>query len=701
MNVLLIGNPNVGKTSLFNHLTGSRAQVGNYPGVTVERRHAERKVRTKEGDELTLTIADAPGAYSLSARSREEQISLQAVLGQGGVPKPNVVVAVVNAGQLSRNLYLVSQLLELRVPTVLALNMMDEAGEDAPDPSKLAQKLGVPCVVTHGDTGKGVEELLAQITQIVSAGVNQYPRLHPRFPEEVIAAADRVSDALAKHWRGSVERDRALSLWALASLEDGDELIEIPEKLRARVNEVRASGLDYDLMVAQARYAEIDALLEELGTKDASEVFRLSEKVDKILLHPILGFTAFLAAMLVVFQALFSWADPFIGLIEDLVSALQLGLNSSLPEGIVRDLLVEGVVGGVGNVVVFLPQIVLLFLFIGLLEDSGYMARVAYLMDRIMRFLGLHGRAFVPMLSGFACAIPAIMATRTLESRRDRLLTMMVVPLMTCSARLPVYTLLIGALFPPKTDGGLPVQGLMMIALYLFSVSVSLLAAWVLGHTVMPGRPIPLILELPPYRLPRLVPIFRMMRLRSGQFLKEAGTVILAATVVLWVLLSFPRYDQPRDELVVGQTSSTPTSAPSLERSYAGRLGKALEPAMSPLGFDWKITTGIIGAFAAREVFISTMALVYGIGEVDDDALPLRERIKHEKKSDGSPAYTPLIGLSLMIFFALACQCMSTLAVVKRETRSWRWPGFLFVYMTALAYFFSFVVYQSGRFMGY
>jgi ferrous iron transport protein B len=293
------------------------------------------------------------------------------------------------------------------------------------------------------------------------------------------------------------------------------------------------------------------------------------------------------------------------------------------------------------------------------------------------------------------------MATRTLESRRDRLLTMMVVPLMTCSARLPIYTLLIAALFPVETNLGLPVQGLLMVGLYLFSVFVALVAAWVLGRTMMPGRTIPLILELPPYRLPRLSPTLRMMRLRSGQFLKEAGTVILAATVVLWALLSFPRV-APDDLAPTSALSQVGASQPpALEDSYAGKLGKTLEPVVRPLGFDWKITTGIIGAFAAREVFISTMALVYGIGEVDDEALPLRERIKQERKPDGSPVYTPLVGLSLMIFFALACQCMSTLAVVKRETRSYRWPGFLFVYMTALAYFFSFIVYQGGRILGY
>jgi ferrous iron transport protein B len=374
----------------------------------------------------------------------------------------------------------------------------------------------------------------------------------------------------------------------------------------------------------------------------------------------------------------------------------------------------------VGNVVVFLPQILLLFLFIGLLEDSGYMARVAYLMDRALRSVGLHGRAFVPMMSGYACAVPAIMATRTMERRRDRLLTMLVVPLMSCSARLPVYTLIIGALFPPSAVFGvLPVQGLLMVAMYLFSTVIALVAAAVLGRTLVKGRSVPLILELPPYRWPSLGSVLTMMWLRARAFLSEAGSVILAFTILMWLLLSYPKLEQPESQapMAGGQSALvTPGSAvaepsadaaePSfearqLEQSFGGRLGKALEPALEPLGFDWKIGVGIVGAFAAREVFVSVMGLVYGLGEVGDDDAPLRERMRAEMHADGKPVYTPLVGLSLMVFFALACQCMSTLAVVRRETQSWRWPAFLFAYMTALAWVTSFAVYQVGSALGF
>lgn len=695
MNILLLGNPNVGKTSLFNHLTGSRAHVGNYPGVTVERRTATCRVKSPEGNDLTLHYMDAPGTYSLSARSREEQITIQAVLGLEGLERPDLVVAVVNATQLSRNLYMVSQLLELRVPTIVALTMLDDAGSNAPDLGRLSEALGVPCVGVHGDTGAGCSELQEAILKYEKG---RLPRLSPSYESELIAQCDAVAESLPAEWRGGVERDRTLALWALASLDEEDELENIPTTLRQKVAQARGCGIDFDLEVATKRYAAIDSLLASLSLARTEDRDSKAERLDRVLLHPVWGFCAFILTMFVVFQALFSWADPGISLVESLIGASQEFVLAQMAPGLVRDLIIEGLLGGVGNVIVFLPQILLLFLFIGLLEDSGYMARVAYLMDRIMRSLGLHGRAFVPMLSGFACAVPAILATRTLERRRDQLLTMMVVPLMTCSARLPVYTLIIAALFPVEAEGGWPVQGLLMIALYLFSILTALAAAWVLGRTVIKGNSVPLILELPPYRLPRLAPTLRMMRMRAGQFLKEAGTVILAATIVLWGLLSFPRHEV---EISSAQGTIAVMEAPELEHSYAGQMGKALEPAMRPLGFDWKLTTGIIGAFAAREVFVSTLGLVFGIGEMDDDAAPLRDRIRHDKNPDGSPRYTPLIGLSLMVFFALAAQCMSTLAVVKRETRGYRWPTFLFAYMTALAYLASLFVFQIGSLLGY
>jgi ferrous iron transport protein B len=692
--VVLVGNPNVGKTSVYNQLTGERAHIGNYPGVTVE----QRSGRLELSGRGPVQVVDLPGAYSLSARSAEEQIALQALLGAGGLPEPALCVVVVDAGQLSRNLYLVLQLVELELPLVVALNMTDEVPHNPPNAAALARFLGVPVVVTDGRRGQGIAELKHVIAErLARPGTG---RVSIDYPEALLADAARVAEALPAAWRKSPARARALALWALSSVEPDDELHDIEPALRERCEAVRAAAgaRDLDREIIAARYTTIDRALEGLYArlerhppKRAS-----SEKVDRVLLHPILGFAIFLGLMLVLFQALFSWSDPAIGAIEAGVAAVSNALSDVLPAGVLRDFLVEGVIGGVGNVIVFLPQILLLFLLLGLLEDSGYMARVAFLMDRVLKTLGLHGRAFVPMLSGFACAVPAILATRTMERQRDRLLTMLVIPLMTCSARLPVYTLIIATLFPPsELFGWLPVQGLLMVGMYVFAIVTTLLVALLLGRTVVKGRRVPLVLELPPYRLPSLKLTLRGMLERALVFLREAGTVILACTIVLWALLSFPR-----TETVVTPDGRTVSAERRIENSYGGRLGKAIEPIFAPLGFDWKIDVGLIGAFAAREVFISTLGLVYGVGETDDEALPLREKLKQETVG-GKPRYTPLVGLSLLVFIALSCQCMSTLAVVKRETKTWKWPAFLFVYMTVLAYGMSFLVYQGGRLLGF
>ena len=697
--VLLVGNPNTGKTTLFNRLTSQNARIGNYAGVTVERRSGTSRL----DGQLLVEVVDLPGTYSLSARSAEEQIALWAMLGQGEHRRPDLCVLVADASQLGRNLYLALQLAELGVPLVIALNMIDEVADNPPSAEALSRLWGVPCVALSARRGTGVSALLAAMERALREPAT--PRLRVDYPEALLRDAEQLARALPSELRGSKERQRALALWALSSIDDDDELVDIAPELRQATLELRrAAGRDLDQELIAARYAFIDAHLPELYRRVERHPGKrkISERADRVLLHPVWGFALFMTVMLVVFQSLFSWADPAISLIEDAFAGLNQLLEGQLPAGIVRDFLTQGVVSGVGNVLVFLPQILLLFFFIGLLEDSGYMARVAYLMDRIMRSLGLHGRAFVPMLSGFACAVPAILATRTMERQRDRLLTMLVIPLMTCSARLPVYTLIIGALFPPsEMFGFLPVQGLLMVAMYLFATLMTLLAAGVLGRTVVKGRRIPLILELPPYRLPSLLGTLKMMWERSAVFLREAGTVILACTVALWVLLSFPRVavDQQPTQGGVAVTAMAPSP---ITQSYGGRMGQAIEPVLEPLGFDWKIGVGLIGAFAAREVFVATLGLVYGIDGADDEAdSSLRDRLRDEKRADGKPAYTPLMGLSLLVFFAISCQCMSTLAAVKRETRSYKWPAFMFVYMTGLAYLLSLAVYQGGRLLGF
>jgi len=696
--VAIAGNPNAGKTTLFNVLTGSRDRVGNYPGVTVERRAGDMPVPGHGKVELV----DIPGTYSLVARTGEEQIALEALLGLDGERAPDGVIVCVDATQLVRGLYLVLQLLELGAPVVVALTMMDEAGDAAPDPAALAHKIGCPVVPVVAHRKQGVQTLEQEIARRL-----EDPARRERWQwRPSPALRERLAVARAALPEGWPQSD-GMALWALMSVEPDDELGHIPRALRAAATVPPEEARRIDDEAIAARYAWLD---KEVGPLLAHAPDRSrTDRVDRVLIHPVAGLGIFLLLMFAVFQALFAWAEPAIRLIESLFTWLGDGVRAVLPSGLLADFLAEGLLAGVGSVVVFLPQILLLFFFLGLLEDSGYMARVAYLVDRIMRALNLHGRAFVPMLSGFACAVPAIMATRTMERRRDRLLTMLVVPLTTCSARLPVYTLVIASLFPRRHVAGIfPVQGLLMVFMYAFGIVSALLAAAILSRVVKPlrARHLPFVIELPPYRLPRLRDVLHMMWERSRSFLSEAGTVIVAGSMVLWLLLSFPRH-QP----VHAAAPATPEAAAEqehadrsqqLRQSYAGRLGHAVEPMLSPLGFDWKIGIGIIGAFAAREVFVSTMGVVYGVGTgADEQSRSLRDKIRAERRPDGRAVYTPLVGLTLMIFFALSCQCMSTLAVVRRETNSLRWPAFLFGYMTVLAWVVGVGVYQGGRLLGF
>ena len=722
--VALAGNPNAGKTSIFNRLTGSTQKVGNYPGVTVERFSGKLKLAGGGVAEMF----DTPGTYSLSARSAEEQISSHAIVGLPPEPIPDLVVLVVDATQLLRNLYLALQVIEIGTPMIVALSMNDllEHGGHAIDTAKLSETLGVPVIPVSGLSGSGMADLTSAIGEALSATAERVQPVTWTASPKLEADIEEVGRTLPEEWtRSSDQRRRALALWALLSIDDEDELRDIPQAVRDSVGSRRqlAAGdhREIESEIIGARYAWIDEHCAPALSLVSLSRSNFTGRLDSVLLHPLTGFALFLLVMGVVFQSLFSWADPAIGLIETSFGLLSDGVVSVLPEGILRDFITEGLIAGVGGVIVFLPQILLLFFFIGVMEDSGYMARVAFLMDRLMKAVGLHGRAFVPMLSGFACAVPAILATRTMERKRDRMITMMVVPLMSCSARLPVYTLLIAALFDPdaRVLGFLPVQSLLMISMYLFSTVIALVAAAVLGRTIFKGPQVPLILELPPYRLPQWRSVFRMMVSRATVFLREAGGVILVCTIVLWALLSFPKHPKLETDYE-GQRAVAEAqfdgaaleseltridgaeSGEIFRNSYGARLGKAVEPTIQPLGFDWKIGIGLIGAFAAREVFVSTMGVVYGVGDdVDEESETLREKIRNERWEDGRTVYTPLVGLSLMVFFALACQCMSTLAAVYRETSTWRWPLFMFVYMTTLAWIASLVVYQGGRWLGF
>ena len=712
--VLVAGNPNCGKSTLFNAISGGSAHVGNYPGVTIDRTTA-----TLELDSGAVELVDVPGTYSLTASSPEEQLAVNALLEEA----TKAVICVVDATTLQRGLYLALQLVESGVPVVVALNMMDAAEQLGIriDAERLSARLGAPVIPVVATKRRGLDALREAIEQALQSR-------EPRSAPDVTYAAALESDIEAltpvvAAWRpnATAREVRATALWCLLSLGD-DSLVDVPSDLREATLRLRtqalAQGRNPDLEIIGARYAWLDATVAE-SCSAAKRGVPTSERIDRVLTHPLGGLLVFAVVMFAIFEALFAGAEPFMGWIESLTAFLQAQAAAFLPAGVLQDLVVEGIIAGVGNVIVFAPQILMLFLFIGFLEDSGYLARVAFVIDRPMKSVGLHGKAFVPLLSGFACAVPAVMATRTIERRRDRLVTMLALPLMSCSARLPVFILIVGTVFAGESIGLFSAGAVALFCMYGLSVVVTLAAAAVIRRTVLPGPTPTFVLEMPPYRWPsaRIVWINAWRRLRI--FLVDAGTIILAMTILLWALLSFPKSDEVATRYSLERDRIERLALPAeqrddairriegleardqLEQSLGGRFGHAIEPVLRPIGFDWQIGVGIIGAFAAREVFVSTLGIVFGIGEVEEQNKPLRKALRDAKHADGTPVMTPVSGASLMVFFLLACQCMSTIAVVKRESGSWKWPLFLFSYMTVLAYVASLVVYQGGRLLGF
>ena len=721
--VLVAGNANSGKTTVFNALTGARAQVSNYPGVTVTR--SSRRIALPDGS--PVEIVDLPGTYSLSAHSPDEQVAVDEVLGRRGDP-PDAVIVVVDSGALERGLYLVLQIAETGVPVIVALNMIDEAsagGADL-DAAQLGVWLGAAVVPTVASKGVGLDELRAAIgTTIGLAPRDDYA--WTGLPAQVEREVATVTQALSEAGFGATAaKRRSWALWSLLSLETDDGAATgLPASVRQTVHTIQQGAVDaqrsLDHEIIASRYRWIEAVVADIRTVSREDTRKWTDRIDGILTQRVSGLMAFAVVMAVLFEALFTWSAPLITGIETATGWLQNGVTATLPPGILSDLLVDGVIAGVGNVVVFVPQIGMLFFFIALLEDVGYLARVAFVIDRLMGRVGLHGKAFVPMLSGFACAIPAVMATRTIESPRDRLITMLTLPMVSCSARLPVYALVTAVVFAAdqRVFGILSVGAVVLFSMYALSVAATLGAAAVLRRTVLRGPRVPLLLELPPYRVPVLRNVVTVTWRRVRRFLEDAGTIILTMTVILWALLSFPRsaeidarYDASRTQLVATTTDAgareTELTALDGERageqlrhSVAGRMGRLIEPVIEPLGFDWRIGVGILGAFAAREVFVSTLGIVFGIEGADEESVSLRSSLQNAQRADGSPLMSPLTGVSLMVFFVLACQCMSTLVVVRKESGTWRWPLFMFAYMSVLAYVASLTVYQVGSALGW
>ncbi len=689
LHVALAGNPNSGKTSIFNGLTGLRHKVANYPGVTVERVEAEMAL-----PQGRARIVDLPGCYSLAARAEDERIARDVLLGlRAGEPRPDVVVAVVDASNLERNLFFATQLMETGVPVCIALNLVDVAERSGGpvDALALEQALHVPVVPVIGRTGWNLGALREAVSRARRAEGRTW-----RFPAAGEEALGIVREAVSRAGSVPPEAVEGEAVRLLVGDDLGPSGAAVAKALDDARARFRAAGIDALGAEAECRYALCNDIARRVRRVAPSPGPSLSEKIDRVVTHRVLGPAIYLAIMAVIFWAVYAWAEPFMGWIEAGTGWLGAQVAALLGKGVLTDLLVDGAIQGVGAVLVFLPQICLLFLFLTVLEDVGYLARAAFIVDRVMRGVGLHGKAFIPLMSSFACAIPGIMAARTIESRRDRLVTILVAPFMSCSARLPVYALMIGAFIPPAYGW------IALLSMYALSVAVALLAALVLRKTIFRGAASTFILELPRYKMPSLRDVLRTVFDRGAVFVKQAGTVILAISIVLWFLAYFPRSEEVKARAEARIAKGEPEeevraeeAGEQVRQSFAGRMGRAIEPAIAPLGFDWKIGIGVIASFAAREVLVSALGVVYGVGDVDETSPALRDQLRDARGPSGKP-FTWLTAVSLMVFFVLACQCMSTLAVVKRETNSWRWPLFMFGYMTVLAYVGSLLVYQGG-----
>lgn len=728
--VILTGNPNCGKTTVFNALTGLRAKVGNYAGVTVERKEGRLLGTSKD---RIINVLDLPGCYSLSPQSIDEEVARDVLFHHiPDVPVPDVVVVVVDASNLARNLFYATQVLELGYLSIVALNMVDvaQAQGHTIDSPKLSSLLGVPVVPLVASTSQGVDELRSEILRATAQPqIRSGPssrRIYSDLPPSLLTELRQLESLVHKAEPSSVVSPLAKALLFL-----GDDRVQrnnhLPGDLLHAVQQSRrrleAQNVSWQSLPIELRYARIASIQNSVLHQQELAGEPFSDRLDRLLTHKFWGVLIFLGLMGITFQAIFTLAQLPMEAIENGITWLGQWVDRWLQPGDLHSLLVDGVLAGVGAVVVFLPQIALLFLFLGLLEDTGYMARAAFLMDRFMSKVGLHGKSFIPLLSSFACAIPGIMATRTIENQKDRLATILVAPLMSCSARLPVYALLIAACIPDRPVlGFIRLPGLTLFSMYLLGILVALLMAWIFKKTLLKGEPPLLILELPTYKRPALRTVALQIWERSIIFLKRAGTVILGINILLWFFATYPRssglqarFDAQRQN--VHQTVAQPEAKKSalaaidlqeasekLAYSFAGRLGHLIEPIIAPLGFDWKIGIGIVASFAAREVFVSTMSTVYNFGQDtpgDDSTQGLAQTFREQRRPDGSPVYSTLTGVTLMIFYVFALQCVSTVAIVRRETNSWKWPVFQWAYMGFLAWILAFLTYHGGRLLGW
>jgi ferrous iron transport protein B len=686
--VALAGNPNSGKTSIFNMLTGAHQHVGNYPGVTVEKKEG----LCRYGD-YEITFVDLPGTYSLSAYSMEELVARNFIIDE----RPDIVVDVIDSSNIERNLYLATQLIEMNVPLVLAFNMSDIAEQRGLrfDIDQLSRLLQAPIVHTVGNKAKGKDELLEAVREIVGHHRERHPHI-VHYGEEIEEEIEKIEQVIAEREPGLGQKYG--TRWLALKLIEQDS--DVVEKVRSRdvrrAAEVSAEHLkkifgdEPEIVIADRRYGFISGACQETIKSTVESRHSASDMIDAIVTNRILGLPIFLLLMYIVFFLTFRIGKYPMGWLETLfewAGATIAGFWPAGSESTIKSLLVDGVIGGVGGVIVFLPNILLLFAAIALLEDSGYMARAAFIMDRIMHKIGLHGKSFIPMLIGFGCSVPAIMATRILENKRSRFTTIMVIPLFSCGARLTIYMLIIPAFFADKVLIGagiftIRMQALMLWLIYLIGIVLAVVCAKLLRLTLFKGETAPFVMELPPYRMPTGKSICIHMWQRGWMYLRKAGTIILAVAIILWLAMSFPK---PPAESMQGLDARQSRQA-ALKYSVVGRVGSAMEPAIKPLGFDWKIGTALLGAMAAKEVFVSQLSIVYAVEDMEKGSHSLRRQLQAD--------YSSLTGFCIMLFCLISAPCAATVAMTRQETNSWRWAAFQFLALTVLAYVITLIVFQ-------
>ena len=675
--IALVGNPNSGKTTLFNSLTGLNYKVANYPGVTVERKAATIALPSGRAAQLV----DLPGVYSLAGISIDERIATSEITGTSGRERPDLIIQVCDATNLERNFYLLSQLLDTGIKVLLCLTMVDLTEKVGLKIHKelLSRNLSLSVVEVIARKRIGLEDLLVEAER----SLNAEPR-HKRFgwidtESHFFKVAGKVGEAL-----GGAENDEVTLLSGLRALQEVSAKAppSLKPLLQSAQEELKKVGIDPFSYETQERYRWIAEIVRNSTSRAQNGIKTTSENIDQILTHRIWGTGIFILVMLGLFQSIFFLAEYPMLALEWVIDQANALATDIIPEGPFRSLITEGIITGVGSVIVFVPQIAILFCFLALLEDTGYLSRAAFLMDRLLRPIGLQGRSFIPLLSSFACAIPGILSTRTIPSWADRLTTILIAPLMSCSARLPVYTVIIGAFVPEETAfGGFSLQGLALLGMYFLGIMGAAVVSTILRLVFLRGAPAIFVMEMPPYRLPIGRNVARSVLDAVSSFLKSAGTVILSITVLLWFLASYPR--DPSGEL---------SKQAVLRNSYAGQIGQLIEPVIKPLGFNWEIGVSVLASFAAREVFVSSLATVYNLQEEDDDSSKNLIELLKEKRREGT--FSSATAASLLVFYVFACMCMSTLAVCKRETGSWAWAGVMFSYMTILGYTLAALTYH-------